>query len=57
MEEEIIDTNNYVDRLKWVFDAKKRKQAMFESTKCVEIPILLQVHEAESGDLNNNSSK
>jgi len=57
MEEEIIDIDNYVDWLKWVFDAKKRKHAMFESTKCVEIPILLQVHEAKSGGFNNNSSR
>jgi hypothetical protein len=25
MEEEITNTNNYVDWVKWVFDAKKRK--------------------------------
>jgi len=43
MEEEITDAYDYVDWLKWVFDAEKSKHAMFESTHYVEIPILLQV--------------
>jgi hypothetical protein len=30
---------------------------MFESINCEEIPILLQVHEAQDGDFNNNSIK
>jgi len=43
MGEEIIDVDDYVDWLKWVFDAKKSKHAMFESTHYVQIPILLEV--------------
>jgi hypothetical protein len=54
MEEEITNTNDYVYWLKWVSDAEKRKQSIFESTSCVEIPILLQVHKAKSGDSHNN---
>ncbi len=57
MEEEIIDTYDYAKWFKWGSNVEKRKQAMLEFTKCVEIPILLQVHEAESGGLNNNSSR
>jgi hypothetical protein len=48
MEEEIIDANDYADWLKWVFDVKKRKHAIFESTSCAKVPILLQVHKAKS---------
>jgi len=29
---------------------------MFESTNFEEIPVLLQIHETEGGDVHNNSS-
>jgi hypothetical protein len=57
MEEEITNIDDYVDWFKWVSDAEKRKQAMFESTRYAEIPVLLQVHQAESSGLNNNSTE
>jgi hypothetical protein len=34
MKEEITNANNYVDWLKWVSDAEKRRQVIFESTSC-----------------------
>jgi hypothetical protein len=57
MEKEITDIDNYANWLKWVSDAKRRRHTMFESINCEEIPVLLQVHEVEGGDFNNNSSK
>jgi glyoxylate carboligase len=56
MEEKIIDADDYADWLKWVSDAKRRKQTMFESTNFEEIPVLLQIHETEGGDVHNNSN-
>jgi glyoxylate carboligase len=55
MEEEITNADDYADWLKWVSDAKRNKQAMFESTHHAKIPVLLQVQQIESGGLNNNS--
>ncbi len=46
MEEEIIDVDDYADWLKWVSNAEKRKQDMFESTSA-EVPVLLQVHKSK----------
>ncbi len=57
MEEEITNANNYVYQLKWVYDAEKKKQSIFESTSYAEVPILLQVHKAKSGDFHNNFSE
>ncbi len=57
MEEEITDTDDYVNQLKWVFNVEKRKHAIFESTSCAKMLILLQVHEVESGGFHNNYSK
>jgi len=39
------------------FWCKEKKNAMFESTSYTKILVLLQVHEVESGGLNNNSSE
>jgi hypothetical protein len=47
MEEEIIDVDDYADWLKWVSNAEKRKQYIFESTSCAEVPVLLQVHKSK----------
>jgi hypothetical protein len=41
MEEEISDVNDYVNWLKWVYDAKRRRHAMFESSNCEKILVLL----------------
>jgi hypothetical protein len=56
MEEEITTVDDYVDWFKWVSNAEKRKQAMFESTCYAKILVLLQVHQVESNGLNNNST-
>jgi hypothetical protein len=39
--EEMSNANDYADSLKWVFDVEKRRHAMFESSNCEEIPVLL----------------
>ncbi len=57
MEEKITNIDNYSNWLKWVFDAEKRKQAIFESTSCVEMPVLLQVQKVESNGFPNNYSE
>jgi len=41
MGEEITDVDNYIDWIKWVFDAEKGKHAIFESINCAEVLILL----------------
>jgi hypothetical protein len=56
MEEEITDADDYADLLKWVTNAERNKQAIFESTHYAEIPMLLQVQQSERGGLNNNSA-
>jgi hypothetical protein len=56
-EEEIIDVDDYADWLKWVSNVEKRKQDIFESTSCVEVPILLQVHKVENGGSHNNCNE
>jgi hypothetical protein len=43
MEKEIIDADDYVDWFKWVFNAKRSKQVMFESTHHAKILVLRQV--------------
>ncbi len=57
MEEEITNANDYVYQLNSVSDVEKRKQSIFESTSCAEVPVLLQVHKAKSGDFHNNFSE
>jgi hypothetical protein len=57
MEEEITDADDYVDGLRWVSDAEQSRQAMYESTHCVEILVLLQVDQTGGGDLGHNSTE
>jgi len=45
MEEEIADADDYADWIKWVSDAKKGKQAIFETVNRAEVPVLLQIHQ------------
>jgi hypothetical protein len=54
MEEEITDADDYADWIKWVSAAEKGKQAIFETTNYVEVHVLLQVHQIDSGDSHNN---
>jgi hypothetical protein len=42
MEEEITDADDYAGWLRWVADAKQCRQAMYESTHDVVVPLLLQ---------------
>ncbi len=42
MEEEITDVDDCANWLKWVSDAEKSRQSMYESTHDVTIPLLLQ---------------
>jgi hypothetical protein len=55
MEEEVSNAYDYVDWLKWVSDAERRRHAMFESSNCEEILVWLQVHQTKGGDVHNNS--
>jgi hypothetical protein len=54
MEEEITDDDDYADWIKWVSNAEKGKQAIFETTNYAEVPVLLQVHQIDNGDFHNN---
>jgi hypothetical protein len=42
MKEEIADANDYADWIRWVSDAEQGRQAMYESTRGVAVPPLLQ---------------
>ncbi len=55
MEEEIIDVDDYVDWLRWVSYVEQSRQAMYESTHCAKIPVLLQVDQIERGNLDCSS--
>jgi hypothetical protein len=55
MEEKMSDIDDYVDLLKWVYSAERKRQTMFESSNCEEIPMLLQIHKTEGGDVHNDS--
>jgi hypothetical protein len=57
MEEEITDIDDYVDWLKRVSDAEQSRQAMYESPHYATISMWLQVHQAEDGNLDHNSTK
>ncbi len=57
MEKEITNAYDYDNWFKWVSDVEKRKHVVFESINYAKIPVLLQVHQVESGGLNNNSSE
>jgi hypothetical protein len=42
MKEEIIDVDNYVDWIKWAFDAEKGNQAIFESRNYAKVHVLCE---------------
>jgi len=42
MKEEITDADDYANWIRWVFNAKQGRQAMYESTRGVAVPPLLQ---------------
>jgi hypothetical protein len=57
MEEKITNANDYVNWLRWVSNAKQNRHVMYECTHYATIPVLLQVHQVEGGNLDNNSIK
>jgi hypothetical protein len=57
MEEEITYANDYTNWLRWVSDVEQSRQAMYESTHDAAILVLLQVHQIEGDNLDNNSTK
>jgi len=54
MREEITDANDYADWIKWVADAKKKKQALIDGLNHVEVTVLLQVQQLNDAALCNN---
>jgi hypothetical protein len=42
MVEEVTDSDDYADWIRWVSDAEQSKQAMYESTQDLPVPLLLQ---------------
>jgi hypothetical protein len=54
MEEEITDADDYAGWIKWVSNAEKGKQAIFESANRAEVHVLLQIHQMNRGDSHNN---
>ncbi len=44
MIEKIADGDDYADWIRWVSDAEKSRQTMYESTHDVPVPLLLQQH-------------
>jgi hypothetical protein len=50
MTEEIVDGDDYVDWIRWVFDAEQSRKTVHESTHNVHVPLLLQPqsHEHDS---------
>jgi hypothetical protein len=42
MAEEITDGDDYANWIRWVSDAEKSRQTMYESTHDVPVPLLLQ---------------
>jgi hypothetical protein len=42
MKEEITDADDYVDWIRWVSDVEEGRHAMYESTRGVVVPPLLQ---------------
>ncbi len=54
MREEITDSDDYADWIKWVFDAKKGKHANIEAANSTAMPALLQVYQMNGGDSHLN---
>jgi hypothetical protein len=50
MKEEITNSDDYADWIKWVSDAEKGKQANAEAANRAEVRELLQVHQMNRGD-------
>jgi hypothetical protein len=42
MAEEVTDSDDYANWIKWVSDAEQSRQAMYESTQDLPVPLLLQ---------------
>jgi len=57
IEEEITDIDDYVDWLRRMSDVEQSRQAMYESPHYVTISMWLQVHQAEDGNFDRNSTK
>jgi hypothetical protein len=57
MEEEITDVDDYIDWIKCVSNSEERKHAIFESTSCAKVHVLLQVHQANSSGSHNNCNE
>ncbi len=45
MREEISESDDYADWIQWVSDAENGKPISKESALCVEVPMLLQIHQ------------
>ncbi len=54
MEEEIADADDYADWIKWVSDAEKGKQAIFETANRAKVPVLIQIHQTNRSNSHNN---
>jgi hypothetical protein len=58
MEEDITDSDDYADWIKWASNAEERRHVIFKSRGCAEVPMLLQVHQTDStGTLSDYSGK
>jgi hypothetical protein len=57
MEEEVSDSDDYVDWLKWVFDVKNNNHDAFESKDGEKVVVLLQVHETKKDLVKNTFIK
>jgi hypothetical protein len=54
MKEEITDADDYVDWIRWVFDAEQGKQTLPGTTNCAEVHVLLQVQQMDIVDSHNS---
>jgi len=54
MKEEITDADDYVDWIRWVYDAEQGKQALPGTANCEEVPVLLQVQQMDTANSHNN---
>jgi len=54
MQEEITDADDYANWIKWVADAKQKKQAFINGLNHVEVPVLLQVQQLNDVAFCNN---
>jgi len=54
IQEEITDADDYANWIKWVADAKQKKQAFTNGLNHVEVPVLLQVQQLNDVAFCNN---